>query len=36
MGRLTDKEKEKVLKFLKTNLNTNPLVEAIIEKESNQ
>jgi len=36
MGRLTNKEKEKVLKFLKTNLNTNPLVGEIIEKESNQ
>jgi len=36
MGRLTNKEKEKILKFLKTNLNTNPLVKEITEKESNQ
>jgi hypothetical protein len=34
MGKLTSKEKESILKFLKTNLENNPLVKDITIKES--
>jgi hypothetical protein len=36
MGRLTNEEKESVLKFLKTNLENNPLVKEITIKESSK
>jgi len=36
MGKLTNQDKEKILKFLKTNLKTNPLLKEIIEIEGEQ
>jgi len=36
MGKLTNEEKEFVLKFIKTNLGSNPLVKEIIIKESSK
>jgi len=34
MGKMTNKEKELVLKFLKSNLGNNPLVKEITIKKS--
>jgi len=36
MGKLTNEEKELVLKFLKTNFGNNPLVKEITIKKSSK